>query len=238
MNATATSRPRFVDVLKRSRLFGGVPVPLVTRFARGASARTYDAGENVWRANDAARSFMIVQTGLVEIRRPTSNGEGATLGLFGPGDSIGDFAVVAVGVYPADAVASDVTTIVRVPAEPVLDAVHTEPSVARAITTALVERSRILRMKIDVMSAGPTPMRLARLFVHLMQRFGEERGDGWVRVPLRLSRAQLARLVGARVETVIRTVSTWRKKGWIEVGDDGYLAYKDALAALGTGLAR
>lgn len=214
---------RLVAVLRASKLFGNLPDELLTAFSAGASVRVHDANTALWRANDEALHFNVLNTGLVEVRRPTSNGDVATLGLFGPGDSVGDFAVVSMGTYPADAVAADATSVVRVCAGPVIAAANTDVRVAQAITASLLEHSRILHMKIDIVSAGTVAKRLARLFAYMMRRFGDEREDGHVLVPVRLSRTQLARFIGARAETVIRVMSKWRARGWLEAHDDGYL---------------
>ncbi|HSN20275.1 MAG TPA: Crp/Fnr family transcriptional regulator, partial [Usitatibacter sp.] len=173
-------------------------------------------------AGDTATHFTIIQTGLVEIRRPTPSGEGAIMGLFGPHESVGDFAVLERGTFPADAIAiSETLDVLRVRADPVLEALERDAELARAIRTSLMEHFRMLRAKIDVMSAGAVPNRLAMLLMHLVERFGDELEDGSVCVAITLSRGQLARLVGARTETVIRTMTKWQREGWVETSNEG-----------------
>ena len=208
--------------LRSTRLFGPVATALLDRFALETMGRSYTAGEHLWRAGDTATHFTIIQTGLVEIRRPTPSGEGAIMGLFGPHESVGDFAVLERGTFPADAIAiSETLDVLRVRADPVLEVLERDAELARAIRTSLMEHIRMLRAKIDVMSAGAVPNRLAMLLMHLVERFGDELEDGSVCVAITLSRGQLARLVGARTETVIRTMTKWQREGWVETSNEG-----------------
>lgn len=208
--------------LRSTHLFGPISADLLERLARETIARSYTEGEHLWRAGDPANHFTVIQSGLVEIRRPTPSGEGAIMGLFGPHESVGDFAVLEHGTFPADAIAlSDTLDVLRVRAEPVLEALEKDAELARAVRSSLMEHMRMLRTKIDVMSAGPVPRRLATLLNHLVERFGDELDDGTVTVAISLSRGQLAKLVGARTETVIRTMTKWQREGWVETSAEG-----------------
>ncbi len=220
---SAFSPAEIIRRLKVSQLFAGLDDALLTRLVAETMPRTYADGEYLWRTGDEATHFTLIQTGLVEVRRPTPNGGSTMMGLFGPRESVGDFAVVENAVYPADAVAiSESLEVLRVRAPAVLLALREQPPVGAAVNRSLIGHAKVLRAKIDVMSAGTVDKRLAVLMQHLVERFGDETEDGKVHVPVVLSRAQLARLVGARVETVIRTVSRWQKDGWLETTAEGF----------------
>ena len=50
---------------------------------------------------------------------------------------------------------------------------------------------------------------------------GDELEDGTTLIPLRLTRAELAALVGTTVETTIRTLSRWSREGLVSTIDGG-----------------
>lgn len=209
--------------LRASKLFHGLGESWLARLAGESRFVRLDEGEYLWRAGDEATHFVIIQRGLVQIVQPTAGGEDALLALFGPRESVGDSAVLERGRYPADAVAaSETVEVLRVRAEPVLAALSRDPELSRALNRALLDHTRALRAKITVMSAGSVPQRLATLLLHLADRFGDEDEDGVVGIPVPLSRAALSRLVGARVETVIRIVSRWQKDGVLTTTKDGF----------------
>jgi CRP/FNR family transcriptional regulator len=72
------------------------------------------------------------------------------------------------------------------------------------------------------MSAGKIEKRLATLLLHLASRFGDDNGDGTTFVPIRISRSECARLIGATIETTIRTFSRWQKTALVETTPDGF----------------
>lgn len=209
--------------LRASRLFRGLDDAWLERLADLARVVRFAEDEALWRAGAEATAFTIIQRGLVQIVQPTAGGENAVLALFGPRESVGDSAVLERGRYPADAIAaSETVEVIRVHAEPVLAALPREPQLSQALNRALLDHTRALRAKISVMSAGSVSQRLATLLLHLADRFGDEDEQGRTSIPVPLSRGALSRLVGARVETVIRCVSGWQKQGWLVTTKDGF----------------
>ncbi len=49
-----------------------------------------------------------------------------------------------------------------------------------------------------------------------------EAGEGGVRIPLALSRQELADLLGTTIETAIRIMSRWGKEGLVRTEKDGF----------------
>jgi CRP-like cAMP-binding protein len=215
-------------ILASYALLRGASPALLAELAASSHSKRYVAGDALWRAGDPATSFVLVRVGLVQIVRAT-----VTLGLFGPRESIGDSAVIERAEYPADAVAlSDVVEVVRVPAAVVLDQLTRDAGLAGSVQAALLDHTRALRAKIDVLSAGEVPARLATLLLFLAERFGDEH-DGVVSVPVALSRGSLSRFVGARTETVIRVMTAWQRAGLVTTGDAGFeIARMSELAAI------
>jgi CRP-like cAMP-binding protein len=81
---------------------------------------------------------------------------------------------------------------------------------------ALLEHTDILRAKIDIVSAGSVPARIAALVLYLVERFGESRDAQNAHAGIDLTREQIGHIVGARPETVIRIMSRWHKAGWLD----------------------
>jgi CRP-like cAMP-binding protein len=210
--------------LRSSRLLRGVKDGLVDELAAGTRQVRLGAGELVWRAGEEPDHVGVIQRGLVWIvRRSPSPGVGeSTLGLFGPREAIGVAAALEGSPYPADAIAAgDDVELLLVPSARLRDAASLDMGLAQAMNRALLDHTRALQAKIEVLTAGPVAARLAALLLHLADRFGDELEGGLTVLPLRLGRSDLARLVGARVETVIRVMSRWQKLGWLRTTDDG-----------------
>lgn len=215
-----TSTERLLQI---SHSFAGLPAELRTQCARGAQRRVLSHGESIWRAGEPALAFTLIVSGLVKIARRTPDGGASIVALFGPRESIGDSAVLAAAPYPADALLASVRgEVLRLDAAPILRAMQEDVQVAQAMNRALLEHTQALQEKIRILSAGPMTRRLAALLLHLADRFGDELEDGTVRVPLPLSRGDLAELIGARVETTIRALSRWKKAALLETDEGGF----------------
>jgi len=224
---TSTTRMDAIErALRVSHLFQGVD-GCVTDFARVAIRKQFHHGDFLWHHGDAATALTIITSGLVKICQPNQNGETAIVALFGPRESIGDIAVISTGRYPADAVAitRDVE-VLSIEKTPVLEAMHRDLALSNAINRSLVSHSTALREKIRIMTAGPVERRLAALLLHLAERFGDENDRGETEIPVALSRNDLARLVGATIETTIRTMSRWQKAGSLSTTAQGFVIHR------------
>ena len=206
-----------VDKLRVTDLFREFDTKLLEQLAASSVRRTLRAGEYAWRRGDAAQYFVIVYEGLVAIQRTSADGEEVLVALFGPGDTLCIVPALQHIPLPADAVAvTERVEIVAVAAAPVLSAVDSHPKLATALNRALLHHTSTLRSKIDIVSAGTVPRRIASLLLYLAERFGRMSSDGVVHIDSALTREQIGQLVNARTETVIRIMSRWAKAGWIQ----------------------
>jgi len=205
-----------IEQLRASSLFCGMDVELMERLATRSKTRALSAGDYAWRQGDLSNHFVIVQDGLVAIQQNGVDGAAVVVALFGPHDALCIGSALQRTSYPADAVAmTDEATVIMVDAEPVLDALRQDPRLAASINCALLAHTMLLRSKIEIVSAGTVPRRIAELLLHLAGRFGLASDSQEVHINPSLTREQIGRLVNARTETVIRIMSRWVKAGWI-----------------------
>lgn len=188
------------------------------RLAADGDPAGFDGGASLWRAGEPASRFAVIAKGIVAIRRLTAAGDAIVLGLFGPGDAIGLSAALAREPFPADAVALAPVAVHWIPAAPLAAALPASPALRDAVDHALLMHTHALRDKIDIVSAGTVPRRLAALFLHLARRFGTPSRSGGVTIGVGLTREQIGQLVSARTETVVRVLGRWQRAGWFEGG--------------------
>lgn len=210
--------------LRRCRFFHALSDAATQRLAAMASTVRLGAGDRLWRAGEPAHAFAVIERGLVLISLPRADGAAVILGLFGPRECVGLVAALDEHAqYPAEAtVLTPAFEALMVPAAAAREVTALDPSCGKAMREALIEHTRALRAKIEILSAGKVPSRLASLLLHLAERFGSDDG-GTTLIPVALSRPMLAQLVSARPETVIRTLTRWRKEGMVRVSDEGFV---------------
>jgi len=217
------SEAGLLAVLRGSAVFAGLHERQLAALAGASARRTIERGEPLFRAGEVARSLTVISSGMLKMVRHTADMTECILGLFGPRESVGLVAALERRPYPATALAlSERVDVVSVRIDSVLEMMAHDAALSLSINRALVYHTRILHEKIDVMSAGAVPQRLASLLLALAGRFGDEREDGTTFVPLALSRGELSSLVGSRVETTIRTLSRWQRQGWVHTTREGF----------------
>lgn len=215
--------------------WAAVAADLRAALQRNARRRELTRGQAVWHSGDRAVAFTCVEAGLLKVVRTASDGRESIIGLFGPGDSLGDTAVLASAPYPADAIAASQKAVIwQTPAAPVLAEAARNAAWASALRQPLLRHTEILLQKIEVASAGPVPHRLAVLLLVLAARFGGAAAPGPRRpdLPIRLSRGELAALIGARTETTIRILRHWEQEGIVAQGREGWRLDLERLRAL------
>lgn len=73
------------------------------------------------------------------------------------------------------------------------------------------------------------PKRLLNLFKLLSRRFGQKTKEGCAEIPFKLSKVEIANVIGASEEVVIRQLSEWRKKGILLEESKHFLLSKELL---------
>ncbi len=199
-------------ILRSFPLFKEASEARLQHLASISQWKSFDESAQIWFAGDESTHLLLIRHGLVQVVRRLASGEDATLALFGPREHVGLVVIMDASPYPADAVVvSSTVDAILMPSAAFLACVEAEPSLLRAAGKGVVRRATSLRAKIEILTAGEIDRRLATLLLHLADRFGDEVDDGAV-VPLALTRRMLARLVGAREETVSRILSRWERE--------------------------
>jgi CRP-like cAMP-binding protein len=85
----------------------------------------------------------------------------------------------------------------------------------------LLSHESVLRSKIDILSAGKVEQRVIELLGHLSSRFGIKIGRATYFIPFVITKTQISRLVEVRVETIIRLLSSWSKRGLLTFDKSG-----------------
>lgn len=205
-------------------LFRDISTANFSRIFQDAQLTVHQKGDVIWRALDPALRFSVVLEGVVEIS--TFNREGAlcVLAIFGPGEICGISAVVKKIPFPATATCGSKQARILKCSLPSLHggSLLDQENFFDWQRRALLVHEQALLDKIATSSSGTIHERLLELFCRLGRRFPDAKHerDEKGRIALSLTKTQIAKLIGARVETVIRTLRVWEKKNLLRFGKD------------------
>ena len=198
--------------LSQISAFAGLPAREIEALARIALEERHRARAYVFTEGDPARWFYLVKAGHVKILRQAKAGKDVVLELLGPGEVFGGVAVIEKRPYPASAQATDATTVVKIPAEPMIALADRYPAFIKEMALMIGRRLRAAHDSVKSLAVDPVEARLATALLRLAEREGT-RSKAGVTLPFHLTRQSLADMSGTTVESAIRVVRRWQKAG-------------------------
>lgn len=180
-----------------------------------------EAGQRLFSRGDPGDACYLLISGEIEAVMSKADGRETWLATIGPGMPVGELAVLDGEPRSADLTATRRSKLVRIGREPFLRALQDEPAAAIALLATVAYRLRATDTLLEEASAVSLPCRLSRLLL-------AERSSRTT-----LTQTALARRIGASRERINRTLSDWRKRGWVEVDRTGiHIRNGEALSAL------
>ncbi len=173
--------------------------------------RRYDARQTVFLEGDKAQGLYVVVSGRVKVFKTSPKGREQTLMMMGPGEPVGEVAVLSGESYPASAETLEPTEALYVPRQAFLDMVGREPEVAMRLLSALSARLRSFATLIEDLSLREVGERLA---AYLLSLATEGRADEVVE--LDVSKTELSAAVGTVPETLSRAFQQLSRAGAVE----------------------
>ena len=204
-------------ILGSTPFFRRLPAADIDRIAAGFRETHVDAGTTIHRAGEPATRLCIVAAGMVKVARPTPDGQDVVIDILIPGDFFGSLAQLGDAVHTTDVTAQTDCCILTITAEEFQSSLERYPPVALATLEFVAARLRDAHETIEQLSAYPVEQRVAATLLKLANRLGRSDG-GATLIEMPLSRQDLADMTGAKVETVSRVMSEFRRAGMIESG--------------------
>lgn len=206
--------------------FADLPGRMLDSIAAATRACIFHAGEMLWHQGDRAERTLFIETGLAKTARRNSVGTLRTYGLHGPGDSMGVYAIFAGDDYPTDAIAlSEGMSGLIVEGSCLSQLASRHTVLANRLLVEVGRFTETFFHKIEIVRAGTIERRLAVLMSWLMQRYGKHAkttsSGVMVYLPISLTLAHVAEIVDARIETVARVFSLWKRRGWLTMDTRG-----------------
>ena len=103
------------NTLRSCQLFVGLPAADIAAIASFVIPKHLDKGEYLFREGDRSEGFYVVQRGAINIHRVSAAGKEQMIHMFRPVESFAKATLATKGGYPADARATEQTTILLVP---------------------------------------------------------------------------------------------------------------------------
>lgn len=170
----------------------------------------YGKGEFIFREGDPTEYFHIVKEGTVKCVKSNPDGKECTLKMLMPGDLFCCDAAAFDGArHPGTAQPMGDVSILRMSKKAYFEMLRRSPDAALEVIKYLGNRLNEAQEKAKVLALERADQRLAALLVDLGTRNGIKEAQG-IRLPMRLTREDMANMVGTTTETVIRIMSRFK----------------------------
>lgn len=158
-----------------------------------------------------ASDYYQVEQGSVKMYSVSHEGQEFIQGIFGPGESFGEPALISNFPYPGSVIAIENSKVWKLPGDLFIQMLKENFELHLKMDKVLCQRLRYKSMVLSEISSYEPEHRICTLLKYYKTKTTRAEGSGKVIVPY--TRQQLADMSGLRVETVIRTVKKMEKEG-------------------------
>ncbi len=217
-----------LELLRRVPLFSALTPTQSASIADAIVKKRFKRAEMIVEQGKKSDALYIILTGRARVMSSDSRGREVILATLHQGDYIGEMSLIDDEPHSATVrteVQTDVLTLGR---EAFSRCLPENSSMSYNIMRGLVTRLRHADRKIESLALMDVYGRVARSLLE----FAVDDGQGNLKIRDKISRQDLAKMVGASREMVSRVMKDLEERGFVDTQSDGSMIVKDRLSSL------
>ena len=214
------------DFLKNSFSLEGLDEDLTVELSRLARSIKLASGAILFENGDPGNGFYAVVEGSLKVSILSVDGDEQLLAVLGPGDLVGELALLDGRPRSATVSALKEAQLAFVDKAAFERFADEKPAVYRHMLSIVGKRLRHANDVLAARSFLPLPGRVAQTLLQLAETFGKPLDDGRMLIHYKLSQADIANMSGAARENVSRVLNDWKRSGTIS-RISGYYCLED-----------
>lgn len=218
-----------LDLIRRVPLFSSLTPAQAEAIADAVVKRRFKRGECIVEQGKKSNYLAIVLTGRARVVTTDSRGREVILATMNPGDYVGEMSLIDNQPHSATVRCEVQTDALILGRAEFARCLPENSSMAYAVMKGLVQRLRHADRKIESLALMDVYGRVARALLE----FAQPDKDGQLVIKDRVSRQDVAKMIGASREMVSRVMKDLEDRGFIEVTETGATIVKERLTALG-----
>jgi CRP/FNR family cyclic AMP-dependent transcriptional regulator len=187
-------------ILQQVELFQGLSAAELEALVTSSSSRSFPKNTVVIHENDPADSLFIIETGRVKVYCSDKNGKEFIMNTQSEGDYFGELALLDDSSRSASVRTVEKSSFCIIYKDDFTQVLQDHPNIALKLIGNLAARVRKLTADVKSLALQDVYGRVANVLMDL----AEERGDGTLLIPEKLSQQDIADRVGASREMVAR----------------------------------
>ncbi len=202
--------------LKTFSLFHGLPDATLEEVSKSAMMRRFPRGQAVVLAGDQTDFVYFVLTGSLKVIVSDEDGREVILSILGQGELFGEMGIFGEHPRSASVVSVMPSDLIMIAKSDFRHLMHDTFEVAWRMMCNLADRLRNADRKIESLALMDVYGRVARLLIEM-----SEEVDGQSLVVSKISKQDIAKMIGASREMVSRVMKDLSLQGLIEETDHG-----------------
>jgi CRP/FNR family transcriptional regulator, cyclic AMP receptor protein len=218
-----------LELIRRVPLFSMLTPSQAESVSEAVIKRRFKRGELIVEQGKKSNALFIILTGRARVLTSDARGREVILANLAPGDYIGEMSLIDNEPHSATVRAEVQTDVLMLGRVEFARCLPENTSMAYAVMKGLVQRLRHADRKIESLALMDVYGRVARALIEA----SETDSAGQVVIRDKVSRQDLAKMVGASREMVSRVMKDLEERGYIETLEDNSVLIKERLNTLG-----
>jgi len=197
-------------VLRNVPLFSGLDESELEKLSRVAGRRRAGRSEQVVRAGESADSLIVLLSGRAKVTNFDEEGREIILAWLGPGEIFGEMGLIDGSPRSASVIAIEPCELLTIGKNEFQRCMQDNFQVAQKLMQILVRRLREADRNIESLALLDVYGRVARLLLDM-----SEESDGKRQIKKKISKQDMARMIGASREMVSKVMRDLEVSGYI-----------------------
>ena len=218
-----------LDLIRRVPLFAMLTDAQASAVSDAVVKRRYKRGDSIVEQGKKSNALFIMLTGRARVISTDSRGREVILATLQSGDYIGEMSLIDNEPHSATVQAEIQTDVLELARLDFARCLPENNSMAYAVMKGLVQRLRHADRKIESLALMDVYGRVARALLE----FAVPAADGQMVIRDKISRSDIAKMVGASREMVSRVMKDLEERGFVQSQDNGSMLIKERMGLLG-----
>lgn len=200
---------------KQKGIFCQLEQAALTEVNHNKVMNSYKRGQTIFFQGNPPFGLYCINSGKIKVSKLGNDGKESIIRIAGPGDVLGHRSLFSNENYTATATVIEDAAICFLDKKFIYKAVEKEPTVALNLIQKLSKEMGTAEARSAALSQKNVRERLAELLLMLKNTYGIQEGNRF-RLDIKLTREEMASMIGTANETIIRFFSEFKDEKLIE----------------------
>jgi len=206
-----------LDLIRRIPIFSMLTEAEAALLSQRANKQRYKRGENLLTQGERSNALFSVLTGKARVVVKDQRQREVILSDLQPGECVGEMSLIDNEPHSATVRADTVCDVLVLESQAFARCLAENSSLSYGVMRGLVQRLRQADRKIESLALSDVYGRVATALLDM----ADTPATGPMVIRDRVSRQDLAKMIGASREMVSRVMKDFEKSGFIEIGEQG-----------------